>query len=83
MTSLIHLLQISSKDVKYWNIGTEQLEMMEEEKQYPPRFEIQVSSFQAKEPTNVSVYFKGMADNGTADVTELLLQPIMQVQWCS
>lgn len=48
---------------------------MEEDGQYPPRFEVQVSGSQAMETISAHIYFKGMA-SGICDVTELLLEPV-------
>lgn len=58
----------------------EQLELMEEEGQYPPRFEVQVSSSQAREAVNAHISFEGvMGDDDLHDgvLTELILQPSM------
>ncbi len=48
--------------------------MMEEENQYPPRFEVEVSGSQARESVNALISFKGLADDNGNNTTELLLE---------
>lgn len=47
---------------------------MEEDKIYPPRFEVQVCGFNVKESANALICFRGMDGIGS-DSTELLLEP--------
>lgn len=59
----------------YWNVDPEELDMMEEDKVYPPRFEVQVCGSHARETGNAKIYFRGMA-HVERDSTELLLEPM-------
>ena len=68
------LSQISPEDVRFWDKDPQDLEMMEEDGIYPPRFEIEVCGSHAKEPINAAVIFRGMAGKGS-NMTELLLEP--------
>ena len=57
----------------------DELQAMEEEGQYPPRFEVLVSSYQARETVNACLTFRGvLTDNDSTDgmLTELILQPL-------
>ena len=49
--------------------------MQEEDRIYPPRFEVQVCGSQAREPITALICFRGMADIGS-DTTELVLEPV-------
>lgn len=48
--------------------------MMEEDRVYPPRFEVQVCGSLAREAVTALICFRGMADVGN-DTTELVLEP--------
>ena len=67
-------MQICPDAVKYWNIDPDELEMMEEDKIYPPRFEIEVHGSHARAAVTALVCFSGIADVGN-DTTELVLEP--------
>ena len=58
------------------DLDPEELEMMEEDGVYPPRFEVQVCGSHAREPANALICFRGMADTVGNDTTELLLEPV-------
>ena len=60
--------------MKFWDIDPQELETMEEDRIYPPRFEIQVCGSQASELVNAAITFRGMDGRGP-DTTELLLEP--------
>lgn len=74
LVHLIHssLLQILPEEVVYWNKDPEELEMMQEDAVYPPRFDVQVCGSQARETVSTLVCFRGMADGGYS--TELMLE---------
>lgn len=50
--------------------------MLEEDRIYPPRFEVQVCGSHAREPVTALICFRGMADIG-GDTTELVLEPVV------
>lgn len=56
----------------YWKTDPEELEMMEEDKVYPPRFDVEVCGTHARETVSALICFRGMAGGG--DSTELLLE---------
>lgn len=55
-------IQIYAKDVDFWEIEPSELEQMESEKLYPPRFVIDVCGTQALTTSQVWVYFSGMTN---------------------
>ena len=57
------------------DLDPEELEMMEEDGAYPPRFMVQICGSHAREPANALICFLGMSDAGD-DTTELLLEPV-------
>jgi len=71
--------QLYAKDVEYLHVDPDELQAMEEDGQYPPRFEVLASSYQARETVNACVMFRGvLTDNELTDgmLTELILQPL-------
>ena len=55
-------MQIYAKDIDFWEIEPSELEQMESEKLYPPRFVIDVCGTQALTTSQVWVYFSGMTN---------------------
>ena len=64
--------QILPEEVVYWNKDPDELEMMEEDSVYPPRFDVKVCGSQARETVSTLICFRGMADGGYT--TELMLE---------
>ena len=55
-------MQIYAKDVDFWEIEPSDLEQMELEELYPPRFVIDVCGMQALTTGQVWVHFSGMTN---------------------
>lgn len=64
-------MQIYAKDVDFWEIEPSELEQMESEELYPPRFVIDVCGTQAHANGQVWIYFSGMTDDESK--SELIL----------
>lgn len=67
-------MQIGPEEVKYWEMDPDELEMMEDDRIYPPRFEVLVCGSHARELVTALICFRGMADI-SSDTTELVLEP--------
>lgn len=74
-TAIGSLFQINPEAVKYWDLDPDELEMMEDDKVYPPRFEVLVCGSHARELITALICFRGMAELGS-NTTELVLEPM-------
>ena len=55
-------IQIYARDIDFWRVDSDELELMEGTKTYPPRFKLNICGIEAKKSSKAFVHFDGSHD---------------------